>query len=98
MTKKTRMFTGLVAAAMVLVLLFSALYIAVEADHSCTGENCAVCCQITLCRQLLEGLGLAGTVAVLTAALPRFMLRAALPTAECAGVFTLVALKVKLSD
>ena len=42
MTKKTRMFTGLVAAAMVLVLLFSALYIAVEADHSCTGEDCAV--------------------------------------------------------
>ena len=96
MTKKTRMFTGLVAAAMVLVLLFSALYIAVEADHSCTGEDCAVCCQITLCRQLL--VGLAGTAAVLTAALPRFMLRAALPTAECAGVFTLVALKVKLSD
>lgn len=89
MTKKTRMFTGLVAAAMALVLLFSALYIAVEADHSCTGEDCAVCCQITLCRQLLEGLGLAGTAAVLTAALP---------TAECAGVFTLVALKVKLSD
>ena len=71
---------------------------AVEADHSCTGEDCAVCCQITLCRQLLEGLGLAGTAAVLTAALPRFMLRAALPTAECAVVFTLVALKVKLSD
>ena len=81
MTKKTRMFTGLVAAAMALVLLFSALYIAVEADHSCTGEDCAVCCQITLCRQLLEGLGLAGTAA-----------------AECAVVFTLVALKVKLSD
>ena len=44
MTKKTRMFTGLVAAAMALVLLLSALYIAVEADHSCTGEDCAVCC------------------------------------------------------
>ena len=43
MTKKTRMFTGLVAAAMALVLLFSALYIAVEADHSCTGEDCADC-------------------------------------------------------
>lgn len=86
MTKKTRMFTGLVAAAMALVLLFSALYIAVEADHSCTGEDCAVCCQITLCRQLLEGLGLAGTAAVLDGGPAPFYAPAALPTAECAVV------------
>ena len=98
MTKKVRVLTGLVAAAMALVLLFSALYIAVEADHSCTGEDCAVCRQITLCQQLLEGLGLAGAAAALTAVLPRLTRRVALPTAECAGVFTLVTLKVKLSD
>ena len=98
MTKKLRFLTRLLAATLAVVLLSSAVYLALASDHDCAGEDCAVCCQITLCRQLLEGLGLAGTAAVLTAALPRFMLRAALPTAECAVVFTLVALKVKLSD
>ena len=98
MTKKPCFMTRLLAAVLAVVMLFSAVYIAVEADHDCSGEDCAICRQIGICENLLKSLGLAGAAAAITAVLTYTMCRAILPCTEMIGTLTLVSLKVKLSN
>ena len=98
MTKKPCFMTRLLAAALAVVMLSSAIYIAVEADHDCSGDDCAICRQISICENLLKSLGLAGAAAVITAAFTYTMCKAILPCAEMTDTLTLVALKVKLSN
>ena len=98
MTKKPCFMTRLLAAGLAVVMLSSAIYIAVEANHDCSGDDCAICRQISICENLLKSLGLAGAAAAITAAFTYTMCRAILPCAEMNGTLTLVALKVKLSN
>ena len=83
MTKKFRFMTGLLAIVLAFVMLSSVAYIAAEAGHDCTGADCAICHQIHVCENLLKSIGLAGFLSSCT---------------EAARAFTLVSLKVKLSD
>ena len=98
MTKKLCFMTRLLAAVLAVVMLSSAVYLAVEANHDCSGEDCAICRQISICENLLKSLGLAGAAAAITAAFTYTVCRAILPRAEMNGTLTLVALKVKLSN
>ena len=98
MTKKLCFITRLLAAVLAVVMLSSAIYLAVEANHDCSGDDCAICRQISICENLLKSLGLAGAAAAITAVLTYTMCRAILPCAEMNGTLTLVALKVKLSN
>ena len=98
MTKNLCFMTRLLAAVLAVVMLSSAIYIAVEANHDCSGEDCAICRQISICENLLKTLGLAGAAAAITAAFTYTVCRAILPCAETIGTLTLVALKVKLSN
>ena len=99
MTKKPCFMTRLLAAVVLaVVMLSSAVYIAVEADHDCSGEDCAICHQIGVCENLLKSLGLAGAAAAISAAFTYTVCRAILPCAETIGTLTLVSLKVKLSN
>ena len=98
MTKKLCFMTRLLAAVLAVVMLSSAVYLAVEANHDCSGEDCAICRQISICENLLKTLGLAGAAAAVTAAFTYTVCRAILPCAETIGTLTLVALKVKLSN
>ena len=98
MTKKLCFMTRLLAAVLAVVILSSSIYLAVEANHDCSGEDCAICRQISICENLLKSLGLAGAAAAITAAFTYTVCRAILPCAEMNGTLTLVALKVKLSN
>ena len=98
MTKKPCFMTRLLAAVLTVVMLFSAVYLAVEADHDCSGDDCAICHQISVCENLLKSLGLAGAAAAITAAFTYTVYRAILPCAETIDTLTLVSLKVKLSN
>ena len=98
MTKKLCFMTRLLAAVLAVVMLSSAIYIAVEANHDCSGDDSAICRQISICENLLKSLGLAGAAAAITAAFTYTMCRAILPCAETIGTLKLVALKVKLSN
>ena len=49
-TLRTKIFLG-VLAAMLAGMLLSACFIAAEADHDCSGEDCPVCVFLTLCEQ-----------------------------------------------
>ena len=97
MTKKFRFMVRLLAVVLAVVMLSSAIYIAVEANHDCSGDDCAICRQISICENLLKSLGLAGACAAITVAFTYTMCRAILPCAETIGTLTLVALKVNLS-
>ena len=98
MTKKFRFMTGLLAVVLAFVMLSSVAYIATEADHDCTGVDCAICHQISTCENLLKSLGFAGAAAAITAAFIYTLCKAVLPCTETNGTLTLVSLKVKLSN
>ena len=98
MTKKFRLITRLLAAVLAAVMLSSAVYIAVEANHDCSGEDCAICHQLQACENLLKSIGLAGAAAVFTAAVRYAPCSVISSCAELVRTFTLVSLKVKLSD
>ena len=98
MTKKLCFMTRLLAATLAVVLLSSAVSLALASDHDCAGEDCAICRQISICQNLLKSLGLAGAVAAITAAFTYTVCKAILPCAETTDTLTLVALKVKLSN
>ena len=98
MTKKLRLITRLLAAVLAAVMLSSAIYIAVEANHNCSGEDCAICHHLQVCENLLKSIGLAGAAAVFAAAGRHAPCRVIPSCAELVRTFTLVSLKVKLSD
>ena len=47
----------ILAAWMLLVVLFSAFFIAIEANHECTGEDCPVCVCMEYCENVLQKIG-----------------------------------------
>lgn len=98
MSSNKRFLTVLLSVVMLLVVLASSLYIAQESNHACIGENCPICLQLSLCRTLLKKSASASRAAVLLAAV-RYLLYKAVPafTTGC-GVYTLVSLRVKLSN
>ena len=98
MTKKFRFMTGLLAVVLAFVMLSSVAYIAAESDHDCTGVDCAICHQINVCEHLLKSIGLAGSAAATAAAILYILCRIIPSCTEVARTFTLVSLKVKLSD
>ena len=62
MTKHNRVALVVITLALIFVTLFSAFYIAENADHDCIGENCTICHQINLYENVLKALGIAFTV------------------------------------
>ena len=98
MTKKSRLITRLLAAVLAAVMLSSAVYIAVEANHNCSGEDCAICHQLQVCENLLKSIGLAGFGIVAAAAGAYTLCRVISACTELIRAFTLVSLKVKLSN
>ena len=98
MTKKFRFMTGLLAVALAFVMLSSVAYIAAESDHDCTGVDCAICHQLQACENLLRSMGLTGAAVVPAAAVGYVLCRAIRLCRETSHTFTLVSLKVKLSD
>ena len=98
MAKHKRIAAAFLAAALLLVMLGSALFIIEESDHDCIGEGCAICFQLNVCQNVLKNLCLA----VFTAAVAKGVLSAlhigAHTRREPDFSDTLVTMKVKLSN
>lgn len=95
---KPKRLASVLVLLVAFLMLFSVLFIALEADHDCCGDGCAVCAQIQVCEDLLRSLT---TVCVLaTAAWCLYTLSRVFADTDCCSVHphTLIALKVKLSD
>lgn len=98
MVKQNRALLLLLAVALICTMLFSAFYIAVEAEHDCIGEHCRICDQIGVCIQSLKTLSVSVTAAVCTAVLLYIVFSLIFRTVSFATFGTLVLLKVKLSN
>lgn len=98
MSKRNRVLTVLLAAAVLFVMLSSAFYVAIEADHDCVGEDCPICCQISVCENMLKSVGL--TVIILTLAAFISSIVFSMPSFAKKSTYnsSLVTLKVKLSN
>ena len=97
MTKQKRVLALAMAAAILFIVLASAFFIAAEANHDCIG-GCKICCQINVCCTVLKALALAVIAAVLAVVAGyAFGFGVADRYVFCPR-FTLVSLKVKLSD
>lgn len=95
---KSKRLVSVLALLVAIIMLFSVLYIALEADHDCCGEGCAICAQIQVFEDLLRSLTTAATL--IAAARCLYALSRVFADADCcpAHPHTLILLKVKLSD
>jgi hypothetical protein len=95
---KSKRLASVLVLLVACIMLFSVLFIALEADHDCCGEGCAVCAQIQVCEDLLRNLITAAALVV--AAWCLYVLIRVFADTNCCSVHpqTLIVLKVKLSD
>ena len=98
MAKKHSVIRVLLCLAILFALVFSVFYVAVEADHDCVGEDCAVCQQVARCESLLRIALPLFASALFALAGNMFSALCLYTSAETANKRTPVALKVKLSD
>ena len=95
---KPKQLSAVLTVLLALVMLFSVVYIALESEHDCCGEDCMICAQLRACEELLQNLLL--TTALLSAAVC-FCARICIiahTDLRFAHPHTLIALKVKLSN
>ena len=57
--KRNRIAALLLAVTILVIMLYSAVFVAAEADHDCVGEGCPICYQIDACQNTLKSLSLA---------------------------------------
>ena len=98
MEKKKRIAAAFLAVTILLVLLFSAAFIAAEADHDCAGENCPLCDQITVFKKIRNAFSLAVCIAAFPAVFSYTLCRGSFACADAIPRNTLVSLKVKLTN
>ena len=48
---------GIFAILLLLLTIFSSVYIIVESEHKCEGEGCPICHMIEVCEEILYSIG-----------------------------------------
>ena len=79
-------------------ILFSVSFILREAEHDCVGENCPICYQISVCENTLKNLSLAVCAVAFATAFTYTLCRSISACTAVIPSYTLVSLKVKLTD
>lgn len=75
MLRKKSLFAMLLVVLFAAALIFSAVFLAAEANHDCHGEDCQICQQIMICARILGLFALALIAAKKQKVLPRFGVR-----------------------
>lgn len=98
MTKRNRAAARLLSAVILSAVILSVLFLAKEADHDCTGENCPICHAIRDCARALNLLGAAVPGAAILAG-SRFVVPASVRRYQEPLFYnTLIRQKVRLND
>ena len=93
--KQIRALTALLLA---LVMILSVSFIALNAHHDCSGEDCRICAQIRACEELLRDL-LPAAAGLLAAWIVRYPgVTSSTEPSAFSRPHTLITLRVKLSD
>ena len=99
MRRRMRQSLAAVGAALLFGFqLFSAAYIAHEADHDCDGEDCQVCVELRHCVANLQSAGTGIQEDATAASLPVDAAPPASPPEVALPGRTLVALKIQLNE
>lgn len=98
MTSSRRFSAALLAAVLTVVMLFTVFFIALESNHDCPGEDCAVCALLQACESILRQAALAGAVLAGAELTRRALSSHALRTSGAFIPATPISLRVKLSD
>ena len=96
--KKTFMISAVLCVLLVVSTFASALFIAMETEHDCGGEECHICECIELCEAILQQVGTA--LPIVTASLIFSVISIALNSMD-GDVFcpkTPVSQKIRLND
>ena len=96
--KNKRIAAGIMAFLMLFIMLFSASFIAIEADHDCTGEDCPICACIAQCENTLHQIGDGAAVQAAVIVPVFFMLIPAFLFADDFTRETPVSRKVRLNN
>lgn len=96
--KRNRIAALLFAVTILVIMLYSAFFVAAEADHDCVGEGCPICYQVDACQNTLKSLSLAVCVTAVAVAFTYILCRCISLCTDYAQRDTLVSLKVKLSN
>ena len=98
MNKADRILAAALACLLAVVMLFSAFYLAVESNHECSGEDCAICAVLNACENLLHQLFDIRLVIAAIALIGSVGILAPYQRIDHGCSFTLITLKVKLSN
>ena len=96
-TKRKRLVSLVLAISVFFAMTCSVFYIATEANHDCTGADCPVCHQISVCEGMLKNLSSAVCAAAFTAMAAYALCASIVPRTGACRPITPVALKVKLT-
>ena len=93
-----RAFSGIMAVMMLVVVLFSAMFIVSHADHDCTGEDCPICACIQQCENILHGTA-GGSLLAAAALIPIVLISGSVLFSYCFIIFqTPVLAKVRMNN
>ncbi len=99
MNRQKRIFAFVLCIGMMFVLFASSAYIAHEADHDCTGEDCEICENIAQLEALVKTISLLGVILLVLFTLPAFLRALRAEDRLCAyHAPTLVSWKVRLNN
>lgn len=97
MLRRRSLFTMLLVVLFTAAMIFSAVFLAAEANHDCHGEDCQICQQISTCAQILGLLALALIAAKAAARGRCFAFDDDRNASNAARCCTLISQKIKLS-
>lgn len=97
-SKALRIAAGIMGLMMLVLVAFSAFYIAAEADHDCCGEGCPICACIHHCENTLRGIGDGTAVRTAIVAPVILFLLAAAFIIPAVSLDTLISRKVRLNN
>ena len=93
-----RILTVLLIIAVCLAMLFSVCFLACSSHHDCTGEDCVICMQISLCESILRTLSQTAAAVSFVGAAVYLAVSVSSDAKDQTGAASLVVLRVKLSD
>lgn len=92
-----RAMAGSIAALVLVIVLFSAVYLTVESHHDCSGEGCPVCAALAQCEHQIRQIGGAVVVAALVVTVSLFGAPSVFSTNSNISLTTPVKQKVRMN-
>ncbi len=97
-SKALRITAGIMGLMMLVFVLFFSFYIAAEADHDCSGDDCPICACIQQCGKTLRGIGTGTAARSCFIVTVLFVLLAAGVSSSAVLQDTLVSRKIRLNN